>query len=92
MTFSLKESVLLCGTRSGETLDKFKAAEFHKLEADTIDCPIIAQATAYLECEVTHEYETGDHVIFVGKVTKSKILREGKRILHLDGADFSTTR
>lgn len=92
MPFELKDSVLLCGTRHGEHIDKFKEAGLTKEESAKIDCPRIKEALACLECEVTAETDAGDHVIFIGKVVNSELKKQGKRIFHLTERDFTTTR
>ena len=39
-------------------------------EAETVDCLRLSDCTEYMECEVVHTIETGDHVLFVGSVRK----------------------
>ena len=90
MPINLKDKVLFCGTNSGETIDKFQVSGLHKEESESIDCPRIVEALGYLECEVFSEVETGDHILFIGKVIKSSLKKEGKRIFHTDD-DFTTT-
>jgi flavin reductase (DIM6/NTAB) family NADH-FMN oxidoreductase RutF len=90
MPSSLKKEIIYCGSMSGEHLDKFKETRLDKVEAETIDCPRIKQAMGYLECEVVKEIDTGDHVIFVGKVLKSELVNEEKRLYHIGGDKFTT--
>ena len=71
-------------------MDKFKESGLHKEEAETIDCPRITEALGYLECEVINQIETGDHILFVGKITKSNQKSEGKRVFHTEGDNFKT--
>lgn len=92
MPFSLKDKVLFCGRNSGENVDKFKEAGLTKQEADKIDCPRIKEAAAFIECEVMSEIDTGDHIIFVGKVLNSKLNNYEKRIFHTEGDNFTTMR
>ena len=92
MPFHLKEDVLFCGRNSGEHLDKFKETTLTKEESEKIDCPRIKQVLAYLECEVIQEIETGDHILFIGKVVHSDELEKGKRIFHTEKDDFTTTQ
>ncbi len=79
--FELKKQALICGTKSGKHIDKFKEAKLTKEEASSVDCPRIKEALAYMECEVVDEIETGDHIIFVGKVLNSRFKKEGKRLM-----------
>ena len=90
MPIELKDKVVFCGKTSGETIDKFQASGLHKEDAESVDCPRIMEALGYLECEVVNEVETGDHILFIGKVIKSILKREGKRIFQTDD-DFTTT-
>jgi len=80
-----KEDVLFCGEVSGREVDKFKETRFEKEEAETINCPRIKQALGYLECEVVDEIETGDHILFIGKVKKAELKKHGVRLFHISG-------
>lgn len=92
MPYELKDKVLYCGRISGEHVDKFKETGLTKEEAETIDCCKIKQALGYLECEVINEVEAGDHVIFIGKILKTALKKEGKRIFQKQrGAEVFTT-
>lgn len=33
------------------------------------NCPALADTLAFLECEIEHQYDGGDHTIFISKVT-----------------------
>jgi len=92
MQYSLKDKVLYCGRRSGEHIDKFNEAGLTKQEAETIDCCRVKESLAFIECEVMQEIETGDHTIFVAKVTKQEEKEPGKRLFHLGGDNFTTTK
>lgn len=80
-----KEDILFCGEVSGREVDKFKETRFEKEEAETINCPRIKQALGYLECEVVDEIETGDHILFIGKVKKAELKKHGVRLFHISG-------
>jgi flavin reductase (DIM6/NTAB) family NADH-FMN oxidoreductase RutF len=86
MPFSLAKKALVCGTKSGMHVDKFKESGLSKEEAETIDCPRIKENVGYMECEVINEIDAGDHVIFVGKVLKSHLKGKEKRIMQQGGA------
>jgi flavin reductase (DIM6/NTAB) family NADH-FMN oxidoreductase RutF len=45
--------------------------------------PVLSGALAWLECEVTAEQETGDHVVLFGEVSGAALLREGDPSIHL---------
>ncbi|HEX2733443.1 MAG TPA: flavin reductase family protein [Polyangiaceae bacterium] len=46
-----------------------------KFETPTVDgangCPLIADASAHLECDMAFEHAAGDHIIVVGVVTRA---------------------
>jgi len=79
--FGLKEKALICGTKSGMHIDKFKESGLEKEEAKSVDCARIKEALGYMECEVINEVDAGDHIIFIGKVLNSEIKKGGKRLL-----------
>lgn len=91
MSYENKKEVLYCGTYSGRDVDKFKETKLSKEECDTINCCRIKEALAYFECKVVKEIETGDHIIFIGKVSKSKLKKKGKRVFYIERDKFTTT-
>jgi flavin reductase (DIM6/NTAB) family NADH-FMN oxidoreductase RutF len=92
MSITQEDAVVYCGRHSGEHIDKFKESGLTKVECDNIDCPRIKEALAYIECEVTQEIETGDHILFIGKIVGTKELKKGKRIFHTEANNFTTTK
>ncbi len=62
---------LFHGTKSGREMDKLKEAGTKTQPATKIDGVLFADAVANFECELVSEHETGDHVIFVGRVVAS---------------------
>jgi len=92
MPFSHKDAVLFCGRTSGIKTDKFAESGLTKTECAKIDCPRIKEASAYLECEVVNQIETGDHVMFIGRVLNAELLHYEKRIFHTGNDDFTTTQ
>jgi len=91
MPIGMKDKVLYCGRHSGEHTDKIKEAGLETHEAENIDGFRIVGAIGYLECEVVQEIETGDHIIFIGKVVHAELVKEGKRMFHVDMDEFTTT-
>ena len=85
-----ESEVLFCGRNSGRSVDKFATSGLVKEEAKTINCPRVAQALAYLECEVIDEMERGDHILFIGKITHAEEKSKGKRLFHLEADKFTT--
>jgi flavin reductase (DIM6/NTAB) family NADH-FMN oxidoreductase RutF len=72
-------------------LDKFVDSGFTKEDSEKIDCPRIKEAMGYVECEVIDEIETGDHIIYIGKVVHSEEKTVGQRLLQGGHSDFTTT-
>ncbi|HLC96626.1 MAG TPA: flavin reductase family protein [Candidatus Nanoarchaeia archaeon] len=89
--FDLKEAAVVCGTKTGEHLDKFREANLTMEEADSIDCGRLKEAVGYIECEVINEINAGDHTIYIGKIVSSSLKKDKERLLQ-GGADFTTTR
>jgi flavin reductase (DIM6/NTAB) family NADH-FMN oxidoreductase RutF len=47
---ALKDALFLCGTKSGRSLDKFRAAGLTAAPARVIETPIVAECVAHYEC------------------------------------------
>lgn len=92
MSKDFKKEILFCGRHSGRDVDKFKETGLKKEEAETINCFRIKQALGYLECKVEEEIEVGDHILFIATVKKAELKKEGKRLFHLFGDKFTTTK
>jgi len=45
--------------------------------------PVLSEALAWLECRVTGEHATGDHVVVFGEVEHGELLRSGDPSVHL---------
>ena len=43
--------------------------------------PILDNALSYLECEIKHIFEAGDHSIVVGEVVHAEVVREGSPLV-----------
>jgi flavin reductase (DIM6/NTAB) family NADH-FMN oxidoreductase RutF len=41
-------------------------------------CPVLEEALGYIECEVDQLFETGDHVVAIGRVLGGEVLRDGE--------------
>jgi len=67
-TEKLLRAVDFCGVRSGRDLDKFEEMHLTKIPAEKIDCCVIAEAPAALECRVTKSEKLGSHTIFMAEV------------------------
>ncbi len=70
-----------CGTKSGRDIDKFKETGFKPIPSKTINTPIIEGMTVAYECKVTNQVTTGDHTVFIAKV--SAIHGDPEKLGHL---------
>jgi len=64
----MEDAMLLCGTRSGREVDKFKETGLTALSATKVRPPLIGEAVTNLECKTVSTPRTGDHTIFVGEI------------------------
>ena len=59
------------GTRSGRELDKLAGVRWH---AGHSGAPILDEAVAYFDCELTESHPAGDHELVIGRVRDGRIL------------------
>lgn len=59
------------GTRSGREQDKLAGVSWHPGRSGA---PILDEALAYLDCELTESLRAGDHELVVGRVVDGRIL------------------
>ena len=50
---------------------------------------ILSDAVSYLECEVAHSMQAGDHVLYVGEIVGGKTLKGGDPYIHLRDNGFN---
>ena len=81
---------ILDGESSGMMGAFFKAPPAGKTPFDDLEtvetpsgAPVLAGALAWVDCRVTGEHETGDHVVVFGEVTAGAKLRDGDPSVHL---------
>ncbi len=101
MDYKYYKEVSYVGTVSGrEEEDKLAKAGLTKMDAKRIDCPVVAEATAILECRVVSEVGTGDHVLFIGEVLEAYAkeplagkpdIKNYKALLQVAGLSYTTT-
>jgi flavin reductase (DIM6/NTAB) family NADH-FMN oxidoreductase RutF len=73
------------GFVSGRDVNKLK--DIPLIEGKS-GCPILAEAMAYLECELCDTFIAGDHTLFVGKVIGGQVLKSSEIPLVFERADF----
>ncbi len=55
-----------------------RLSEIATVEPQTTGAPVLADALAYLDCEVAETVDVGDHTLFIGRVVGGGVLREGR--------------
>ncbi len=73
------------GFQSGRKVNKFETVPYKFALKGS---PVILSAVAYFECEVTHMYEAGDHIIVVGEVGDYEVLRPDAKPLIFRWEDY----
>jgi flavin reductase (DIM6/NTAB) family NADH-FMN oxidoreductase RutF len=69
----MAEAALFYGTHSGRDIDKFKEHPVATEPAVEIDSLLLTDAVANFECKLEAELETGDHMLFVGRIVASHV-------------------
>ena len=68
-TKELAHATDFCGVRSGRDHNKWTDCCLTPAPADTVKCPLIAEAPVNIECKVRQVLELGSHHVFVADVT-----------------------
>lgn len=76
----LEKEVLFFGSTQGNEMDKFQRTGIETLKAKCVKSPLIKKATMNFECRLEKEVDSGDHVIFIGRVLASYV-GKGKKVL-----------
>jgi len=79
------DAVLFYGKNTGWDTDKFAKHPAATEPADQIDSVLLSDAVANFECELEWEKQSGDHIIFVGKVVCTHKNPEDKKRLFITG-------
>jgi flavin reductase (DIM6/NTAB) family NADH-FMN oxidoreductase RutF len=78
------------GTLSGRDRDKLEGFAWH---AGRGGAPVLDDALAYFECEVTESRPAGDHVLVTGRVVGGRVLvADGKPMLYAETGDMDGSR
>ena len=70
------QQVDICGTRSGQTVDKFSACGFTPQPASQIRAPLIKECPVSMECELLQTVALGTHEWVLGKIVAVHIDEE----------------
>ncbi len=68
----LKGAVSFCSSASGKHVNKFRKLKLAMEEAEKVDCLRLKDASAFLECKVSHRVDCGKYELFIGKVLHKK--------------------
>ncbi len=73
LSAEMAKDAVFHGTKSGRDLDKLAECGTKTQPAAKIDSVLLADAVANFECTLESEHETGDHIIFVGRVVAAHV-------------------
>lgn len=76
----LEEAIKTFGTRHGNKVDKFKVSGIESTKAKFVNVPLLSRATINFECRLEKEVETGDHIMFIGRILAAYV-NEGRKVL-----------
>lgn len=71
------------GSTHGDEVDKFKETKIETEKAKFVKSPLIKNATINFECALEKEVDSGDHIIFVGKILTSYVNRDKKVLFNM---------
>jgi len=72
-----------CGFVSGRKQNKLQEEE---ITCQATGAPILSNCAAYLDCKLSHQFEVGDHILFIGTVIKANI--KNQSVLIFRSSDF----
>ena len=78
----LQKHLELFGSTHGNQTDKFKETGIQTQKAQHIQPPLLKDATINFECKLEKEVDSGDHIIFIGRILASYINEEKKILLN----------
>ena len=87
----MEADMLYFGTASGRDVDKLAARHTSTQPATVIDCVLLSEAVANFECVLEKDVQTGDHVLFVGRVVAAHVNADArvKRLMNFGGGRFA---
>jgi flavin reductase (DIM6/NTAB) family NADH-FMN oxidoreductase RutF len=86
----MAEATLYCGTHSGRDGDKIEPSGLKLAPSAEIETPLLEGAVYNLECRLHSEFETGDHILFVGEVVAAHLDKDtGERMMNFGGDDWA---
>ena len=89
----LIDQVILCGTRSGKSMDKFKESGLTAIPGMKIRSPKIEECMVNIEVKKRESFEKGDHTWYIGEIVHTDVTKDYDRsnaLLFWDG-EFSSS-
>jgi flavin reductase (DIM6/NTAB) family NADH-FMN oxidoreductase RutF len=87
---AMAAATLYCGTHSGRDGDKIEPSGLKLIPAAEIETPLLEGAVYNLECRLHSEFETGDHILFVGEVVAAHLNESaGDRLMNFGGDEWA---
>ena len=87
------DKVILCGTKSGRNMDKFKEAGLTAIPSKRIKSPKIEECLINIEVKKKETFEKGDHTWYIGEIVHTDVTKDYDRsnaLLFWDG-EFSNS-
>jgi flavin reductase (DIM6/NTAB) family NADH-FMN oxidoreductase RutF len=87
------DQVILCGTKSGKNMDKFKETGLTAVPGMKIKSPKIEECLINIEVKKLESFEKGDHTWYIGEILHTDVTKDYDRsnaLLYWDG-EFSTS-
>jgi flavin reductase (DIM6/NTAB) family NADH-FMN oxidoreductase RutF len=82
----LQKELEFFGTTHGDKTDKFKETKIKTVKAKFLESPLIKNATFNFECKLEKEVNSGDHIIFIGRILASYMNKNKKVLLNMKKA------
>jgi len=83
----MEEAIHIFGENHGDKVNKFKLSKVHTSEARFVKIPLLSDATMNFECKLEKEVDSGDHILFIGKVVSSWISDNKKVLINMGKKD-----
>jgi flavin reductase (DIM6/NTAB) family NADH-FMN oxidoreductase RutF len=81
--YELLDPLMVFGSRSGKSTDKFSETNVKTSKAVHVKSPLLTDATINFECELYKEVDSGDHIIFIGRILESHVNQDKKVLFNV---------
>lgn len=79
----MEKELVFFGSTHGNKVDKFRKTKIETERAKFIRSPLLKKATLNFECKLEKEIDSGDHIIFIGKILASYLNKNKKVLLNI---------